>query len=100
MSRFKTVVPIDLGEVLGRLPNRSYVESVEISKDRSSAEVIWGCDDLKTGFTFPVEVAVDKIAELKPQSRGDSETKPEETPAVNVKDSIDTRGKRGRKVVT
>ena len=65
MSRFKTTIPINLGEVINKLPARSYVESVEISADRKSAEVVWGCDDLKTGFTFPVEMPVEKIGELK-----------------------------------
>lgn len=101
MSKFKTSVPITLGAVIAKLPKRSYVEAVTISEDRKSAEVIWGCDDLKTGFTFPVEYPVERLNANSQSAIADSQGQEStETAAVNVKDSVDSKRKGGRKVVT
>jgi len=67
------------------------VERVVVSEDRGSAEILWGCDDLKTGFTFHQDLPVEKLREMQ---------KPTETPTINDNVLIDSKGKRGKKAVT
>lgn len=93
MSLFKTTIPVDVKTVLDKLPARSYVQSVIISADRSQVEVHWGCDDLKTGLTFPVEYRLEDL--LNPTGKPPYQSvKPPVKPDNNVKVSFaKTRGK-------
>jgi len=62
MSEFKTKIPVDLKALVAKLPPRSYVSTVKLAEDRQGVELVWGCDDLKTGFTFPVDCPLDKVS--------------------------------------
>jgi len=62
MSEFKTKIPVDLKALVAKLPPRSYVSTVKLAEDRQSVELVWGCDDFKTGFTFPVDCPLDKVS--------------------------------------
>lgn len=62
MSTFKTSIPVNVNDALAKLPKRSYVESSKLSADRKTVDIVWGCDDLKTGFTFAVECALEQVS--------------------------------------
>lgn len=117
MSRFKTSIPVDVAAVIKLLPARSYVEAVTLSADRASVELVWGCDDLVTPYTFPVECSVadlqarratadkareERLAQLT-QGAGNSEASesanPPKSQIGNDKVSVDTRRRGGRKAV-
>lgn len=105
MSKFKTTIPISVAAVLAKLPARSYVEGTKLNEARDGVEVIWGCDDLRTGYTFPVEFPLANLeAGSRPQGVLDytnvpppADAKPVETAAVNDKVEVDTGKKGGRK---
>ncbi len=66
MSTFKTIIHVNIQEAISKLPKRSYVESVTINPERTQAEILWGCDDIKTGFTFPVDYPLSKLETHEP----------------------------------
>lgn len=57
MSKFVTVIPVDVHGVLELLPARAVPLDVRFDPEASVVEVEWDDDDFETGFTFPVEFA-------------------------------------------
>lgn len=62
MSQFKSIIPVAIEAFRQKLPARSFIESVTFNRDQSCVEVVWNCDDLRTGYTFAVEVEPENIA--------------------------------------
>lgn len=54
MSRFKTVLSVDVAGVRQALPPGSYVESVTFD-EKEGVAVVWDHPALTSKFTFPVE---------------------------------------------
>lgn len=67
MSKHITSLPIDLKPVLEALPKGTYVHSIALRPDNSGIDIIWEHDASKTGYTYPVPYAVEKLAEKAPK---------------------------------
>lgn len=86
MSKFRTTIPVDLKSVIAKLPERSNVLSVEYNAASCEIELIWDNDKLTTPYTFPLDYPLEKLVNDKAAS-------------VNVKETVDKPGKRGKKTV-
>lgn len=70
MSKHVTTLPVDVQPVLDALPPKSHIHSIELSTDKKSIAIIWENDGSKTGRTYPVPYAVEKLADLAPKVVG------------------------------
>lgn len=67
MSKFKTTLPVNVAEIIGKLPKASFVHSVTLLPDRTGVEIVWDCDALKTAYTFPIEYPLERLLEQVPE---------------------------------
>lgn len=63
MSKFVTIIPTDIAEVIEKLPPGSYIHSITLNADRTIA-IVWDHDKHKTPYTFPLECPVEKLDEI------------------------------------
>lgn len=61
MSKFSTRIPVNINEIIGKLPKNSFIHSVELAEDRASVEIIWDNDKLQTAYTFPINFPAEKL---------------------------------------
>lgn len=66
MSKFHTHIPIDVKAVEQSLPQGSHVNGVHLASDHKSVVVEWENDNLKTSFTFPIEITPETLAGKAP----------------------------------
>lgn len=75
MSKFKTVIRVDVEEVVKRFPKGAGVEAVRFNALESTIEVYWECHALVTPYTFPVEFPIEQLekqelpAQTSPRSK-------------------------------
>lgn len=93
MSKFITKIPINVEEVVAMLPKRSDVESVSLSEDGKTIELLWGNDWMKTPFTFPLEWDIAHlIAKTEPEKVvGNQPVTPH--PPIEPKKDVDNFGR-------
>lgn len=69
MSQFTTSIPINMSEVLSRLPKGAFVHptrALRLSADGSRVELQWEHDHWRTPYTRPVEVSVAQLSGEEP----------------------------------
>lgn len=55
MSKFRTVLAVDVAGVLACLPKGSAVTNISLNDDRTGISIFWEHDDFKTLYSFPVD---------------------------------------------
>lgn len=55
MSKFRTVIPVDIKGLLAKLPAASFVDSISMLPDGSGVAVEWQNDNYRTPYTYPVD---------------------------------------------
>jgi hypothetical protein len=55
MSKFRTIVPIEVKATLKKLPTGATVHSVILTPDHSAVEIVWEHERFKTLHTYPVD---------------------------------------------
>lgn len=59
MSKFRTVIPLDLDSIIAMLPANAHVHSKTFIEGKETGlEIIFDDPAAKTGFTFPVEKSI------------------------------------------
>ena len=61
MSKFKTVIPVDVAAIVGLLPKNSFVEAVTFDKDAGAVCVTWDNDRLKTPYSFAFDFPAENL---------------------------------------
>ena len=61
MSLFKTDIPVDVAKTLAQLPPGSFLVSAKLNEPKTAVEIVWGCDALKTAYTFPTDYSMEKL---------------------------------------
>lgn len=73
MSKFKTSIPVQVEELIGRLPKGSSINGVTLRKDNSAVDVEWEHDNLQTPYTFAVDCPdVENPPVIKPKAKAES----------------------------
>jgi hypothetical protein len=63
MSYLSTTIPIDVQpaiEAIKAIP-KSFLHSVKLKDDLTGIEIVWDCDNIRTGLTAPQDYALEKL---------------------------------------
>ena len=61
MSKFKTVMMVDVEAIKRELPNNVFIHGVEFQADPPRVELTWEHDGLKTPYTFPLDYPLELL---------------------------------------
>ena len=102
MSQFKTILPVNVDEVLRLLPKDSFIESVTWEATAQTVEVVWSNRNLHTKLTvptdFPLQMLHDRStpagAEIRPAQIIVPTVPAEESKSVIVNEKPVARGRK------
>jgi len=65
MSLFKTFLPVQVEEVLSKLPNNKFVHFVSYDNELKRITILWEYDKFQSGLTVPIEFPIEMIGTNK-----------------------------------
>lgn len=65
MSKFLTILPLDVDEMLSKLPGKHFLHGITYNPKTKSVEVHWEHDKLETGLSVPVPFPLELIGKRK-----------------------------------
>lgn len=61
MSKFATLIPVDVETLVKALPAGSFLNKIRLADDQKGIVIEWDCDNLRTPYTVPVDISPSMI---------------------------------------